>query len=108
LKASEIIATTSPLFLLGYNHGPSVAKTTRGIKVQLTKGEATQESDDYRVLYSIPTLPGSSGGPVFDTLGRLVAINYCGLRVSDTFNYGIISQHLDDLLHTAPNLKVPL
>ncbi len=108
LKASEIIATTSPLFLLGYNHGPSVAKTTRGIKVQLTKGEATQESDDYRVLYSIPTLPGSSGGPVFDTLGRLVAINYCGLRVSDNFNYGIISQHLDDLLHTAPNLKVPL
>jgi peptidase S7, flavivirus NS3 serine protease len=32
---------------------------------------------------------GSSGSPVIDAEGNLVAVNFAKLRVSDNFNFGI-------------------
>ncbi len=86
INQGDTLKVTTPLYLIGYNYGPSVAKTTVGIKVQLTKGEVTQENDKYRVLYSVPALPGSSGSPVFNNYGKVVAIHYCGLRNNSSFN----------------------
>lgn len=85
------------LYMIGYNYGEEMAKTSQGIKVQFTQGSVSQESDDYKVLYSIPSLPGSSGSPVIDQWGNLMAINYAGVRNSQSFNYGIIAKHLRDL-----------
>jgi hypothetical protein len=104
----DTVKVTTPLYLIGYNYGPELAKTSSGIKVQLTKGQVTQESDDLRVLYSIPALPGSSGSPVFNKQGKIVAVHYCGIVEGDSFNYGILSSHLKQLLDAGPVKTLPL
>jgi len=86
------------LYMIGFNYGESMAKTTNGLKVQFTQGTVSQESDEYKVLYSIPSLPGSSGSPVIDQWGNLVAINYAGVTNSQSFNFGILAKHLKNMM----------
>ena len=69
--------------------GPNLAQTRTGIQVQMTGGKVTQLSDGQRVLYDIATVQGSSGSPVIDTEGNLVAVNFAKLNGSDNFNFGI-------------------
>jgi hypothetical protein len=95
------------LYMIGYNYGEEMAKTSQGIKVQFTQGSVSQESDDYKVLYSIPSLPGSSGSPVIDQWGNLMAINFAGVTNSQSFNYGILAKHLRDLAQMK-HIKVPI
>lgn len=86
------------LYMIGYNHGLSVATTSDGLKAQFTQGTVSQESDKYRVLYSIPALQGSSGSPIIDRWGNLVAVNFAMVAGSQSFNYGIMARHLKNLM----------
>ena len=75
--------------MIGYNAGPILASTQTGVEVQMTSGKVTQPSDGQRILYDIATVAGSSGSPVIDEKGNLVAVNSAKLRGSDNFNFGI-------------------
>lgn len=77
------------LYMIGYNAGFDLANTRRGIKAQMTSGRITQLPDGDRLLYSIPTVQGSSGSPVIDENGNLVGVNFAKLSISDNFNFGI-------------------
>jgi len=108
LLAWDTVKVATPLYLISYNYGEEIARTSNGQKVQLTEGNVSQESDKYRVLYSIPALPGSSGGPVFNKKGQLIAINYCGFGQAGNFNYGVLSYQLKNLADKKPSLEVRL
>lgn len=86
----------SKLFMHSFNLGPQLALTKEGIKAQFNNGSISQKTAD-RIMYSIPTLPGSSGSPVVNHKGELVAINYAGLQGTQNFNYGIRIKHLRSL-----------
>lgn len=85
------------LYLMGYNLGPALAITSNGIKAQITEGSISQNTDDVKVMYSIPALHGSSGAPVLDKYGNLICINFAGLDMTQNFNYGIKAKHLRSL-----------
>lgn len=87
----------SRLYMAGFNLGPALAVTSEGIKAQFNNGSVSQKSAE-RIMYSIPTLPGSSGSPVVNMKGELVAVNYAGLNGTQNFNYGIRVKYLKNLL----------
>lgn len=88
----------SKLFMTSYNLGPKLAITKEGIKSQFNSGNISQKTTD-RLMYSIPTLPGSSGSPVVNLQGQLVAVNFAGLNGTQNFNYGIRVKHLKALIN---------
>lgn len=89
------------LYMIGYNAGLVLANTKKGIKVQMTGGKVTQLPDGERLLYNIPTMQGSSGSPVVDEAGNLVAVNFAKLSGTDNFNFGIPLQKVKDFLKSA-------
>ncbi len=92
------MAISQPLYMIGYNAGPILANTKSGIKVQMTSGKITQLPDSDRLLYDIPTLQGSSGSPVIDDQGNLVAVNYAKLG-NTNFNFGIPVNKIEKFLY---------
>lgn len=86
------------LYLMGYNLGPTLAITDQGLKAQITEGSISQNTDDVQLMYTIPTLGGSSGSPVVDAYGNLICVNYAGLKSTQSFNYGIKAKHLRKLV----------
>ena len=87
--------------MISFNLGPQLALTTEGIKSQINLGNISQKTDE-QLLYSIPSLPGSSGSPVVNEQGELVAVNFAGLSTTQSFNYGIRVKFLYSLLQSLP------
>lgn len=77
------------LYMIGYNEGIQLANTSQGIQAQITSGQVSQNPDQFKILYTIPALPGSSGSPILNKQGDVVAVNYAGLSNTQSFNFGI-------------------
>lgn len=87
------------VFMIGFNSGISLAQTKEGIKSQITSGNITQKPDEEKVLYSIPTLRGSSGSPIINDQGELMCINYAKQAESQGFSFGVPVSHLVNLVN---------
>ena len=85
------------LYMIGFNQGPTLALTNNGIKAQITQGYISQNTDNIKIMYSIPALQGSSGSPVVNQYGELVAINFAGINGTQGFNYGIRVERLREI-----------
>lgn len=83
------LQTEQKLYMIGFNAGFSLSNTSQGIKAQITSGTISQEPDNNKIMYTIPSLPGSSGSPVVNEYGKLVAVNFAGVTGTQSFNYGI-------------------
>ena len=99
-KKDKSLHIDQELYMIGYNAGPTLAFTNQGLQVQLTSGKITQEPDGSRILYSIPTMKGSSGSPVIDAEGNLVAVNFAKMIESDNFNFGIPLNKISNFLNS--------
>ncbi len=88
----------SKLYMTSFNLGPLLSLTEEGVKAQFNDGHISQKTSD-RIMYSIPALPGSSGSPVVNRRGQLVAINFAGLNGTQNFNYGIRIKYLSNLIN---------
>ncbi len=98
-KSSEgKIKIDQQLYMIGYNAGLMLANTEKGISVQMTSGRVTQTPDGERITYSIPTMQGSSGSPVVDVDGNVVAVNFAKMAGSDNFNFGIPLERIREFL----------
>lgn len=86
------------LFLIAFNGGFDVAVTDEGIYSQCTDGAVSQRQQD-KIMYTIPAKPGSSGGPVLNRRGQLVAVNFAGWRDAQCFNYGVKEPYLYELIN---------
>lgn len=86
------------LMMIGFNYGPGMP-TDEGLIAQHPRGSLSQYVANSReVQYDIPALIGTSGSPVLNRRGQLVAIQYAGAKTeSNRFNYGIKEKHLYDL-----------
>jgi S1-C subfamily serine protease len=91
------LSINDDVYMIGFNYGITLATTSEGIKNQFTSGRISQEGDNNKILYSIPTLPGSSGSPIIDKWGNLVAINFAKIKETQSFSYGIPVKNLFDL-----------
>ena len=87
------------LYMIGFNQGPTLALTNDGIKAQITQGYISQNTDGIKIMYSIPALQGSSGSPVVNQYGELVAINFAGINNTQGFNYGIRVERLREIVN---------
>lgn len=86
------------LYMIGFNHGLGMALTDEGIYSQCTEGSVSRVERD-AIMYTIPTIQGSSGSPILNRRGQLVAINFAGIRDQQGFNYGVKAKFLYDLMH---------
>lgn len=84
------------LVLMGFNYGPKLAFTEDGIRSQHTSGSVSQVNSS-TIMYTIPAMPGSSGSPVVNLRGELVAINFAGISSTQNFNYGVYVKYLSHL-----------
>ena len=64
------------------------------------RGYISQNTDNIKIMYSIPALQGSSGSPVVNQYGELVAINFAGINGTQGFNYGIRVERLRAVSYT--------
>lgn len=87
------------LYMIGFNQGPTLALTNNGIKAQITQGYISQNTDNIKIMYSIPALQGASGSPVVNQYGELVAINFAGINGTQGFNYGIRVERLREIVN---------
>lgn len=88
-SSDDELKTDQKLYMLGFNAGFTLSNTSQGIKAQITSGTISQKSDNNKIMYTIPSLPGSSGSPVVNDKAKLVAVNFAGVTGTQSFNYGI-------------------
>ena len=88
----------SQIYMPAFNLGPSLAITEDGLRLQFGSGSISRRSTD-EIMYTIPSLPGSSGSPIVNRKGEVVAVNTSGIKGSDSFNCGVRVKHLNKLVN---------
>jgi tetratricopeptide (TPR) repeat protein len=78
LKTSEVVYTAGfPYARSGFGFG-------KGSTIAVVNRRLSGDKGGYTVIYDAPTLPGMSGGGVFDQAGQLVAIHGVGDRYTSS------------------------
>ncbi|MCS5734700.1 S1C family serine protease [Herbiconiux daphne] len=96
------IETATDVYAAGYPLGDPTFTETRGIVSKAsTAGETPWASIDSVIEHDARIRPGNSGGPLVDTSGHVVGVNYAGNDLYDT-NLAI---HRDQVLAVLDDLQ---
>ena len=106
VKPDDIISDKSEInvdddiTIIGYPLGVELALKNVENKIKATSnhGKISKISDKYEIQYDAGSTHGASGSPVFNKDGKLIAVNYAGIEVTEGYNFGIIATHIKHLL----------
>lgn len=103
----EQIPDNYDVTVLGYNAGPGlqVLKYQDGIKPQAQHGKVSSNAEKYRIGYDANIIGGSSGSPVINNNGELVAINNSRSNEGVGLSWGVRTKYLKELLYGIRNNK---
>jgi tetratricopeptide (TPR) repeat protein len=97
LGSSEELSQGDIIFVSGW---PAVAQAITKATLQVTDGRISGfqkgDADGYEMLYTNATAPGMSGGPVFDSRGRVIGIHG---RAAGNTNSGKVGINLGIPIH---------
>jgi tetratricopeptide (TPR) repeat protein len=97
LGSSEDLSQGDIIFVSGW---PAVAQAITKATLQVTDGRISGfqkgDADGYEMLYTNATAPGMSGGPVFDSRGRVIGIHG---RAAGNTNSGKVGINLGIPIH---------
>ncbi len=82
------------LIMIGYPAGFELGQTSEGLKVNFEEGTLSRIPDDINFGHNLPTIPGSSGSPIFNERGELIGINNQQVQNTQTFNMAILAKHV--------------
>lgn len=90
--------------VLGYNAGlsPQSLEYQNGIEPQAQHGKISSRSKKYLIEYDASIIGGSSGSPVVNNKGELVAINNSGIQGA-SMSRGVRTKYLKELLDNITN-----
>ena len=98
INKDDSIVKASEACIIGFPEGLAVAYTGNIIEATFKAGRISQVSDIYKIQYDIPTSSGTSGAPIFNNKGKVIAVNFSGLPPPGNINYGIKSKYVHDIL----------
>ena len=86
--------------VIGYNSGVDYQNLEKqdGIQPQIQSGELNNLSEEYRIGYNAGTKGGSSGSPVVNDKGELIAVHNSGWGDTESFKFGIRTKYLREIL----------
>lgn len=85
----------APAYVVSFPLGDKLATNENDeLRCTTTSGNFTQPPAKYYVQYSAQVASGSSGSPVFNEHGQLVAVTYEGTLSGQSFNRGILAKYL--------------
>lgn len=86
---AEIVAGMS-VYAAGFPLGTEEYTILEGVvSKERANGETTWASVDAVIEHSADTLPGNSGGPIVTETGAVVAVNYAGNEIGQSFAIGL-------------------
>lgn len=93
------------VIVIGYNKGTKYQNLEKqdDIQPQQQPGELNNLSEKYRIGYNAAVKGGSSGAPVVNADGVLVAVNNSGKYDSENFNFGIRTKYLREIMDQVIN-----
>ncbi|MBX2903320.1 MAG: trypsin-like peptidase domain-containing protein [Chitinophagales bacterium] len=92
------IQVGSPAFVISFPYGDELATNeSNELNCTSTTGSFTQPPAKKYIQYSAQVASGSSGSPVFNQYGKLVAVTYLGSSSGQSFNRGILIKYLSML-----------
>jgi tetratricopeptide (TPR) repeat protein len=78
--AKEILKIDDPVYTAGFPYEKPEFTFNSGRAIAVVNKRLTADKGGYSIIYNAETLPGMSGGGVFNTKGQLVAIHGLGDR----------------------------
>lgn len=85
------------VFMIGFSLQLSNGESIENLQPAIKSGIIEKMPSSKRLQYSISSFPGSSGSPIVDKNGNLIAVNFAKTSDNVNLSFGIPAQYLADL-----------
>lgn len=85
------------VFMIGFSLQLSNGESLGNLQPDIKNGTIEKMPSSKRLQYSISSFPGSSGSPIMDKHGNLIAVNFAKTLDDVNLSFGIPAEYLADL-----------